>query len=86
MHVSVGSAWLPIKGRLSWISSGSVSEVWGTNNGTIYRREGISKSSPVGKKWKKIPGNLMKLDVDVMTGQVWGVDEFDNIFFRKKYT
>jgi len=82
----VGSAWEPVEGKLYWISSGSVGEVWGTNYGKIFRREGISKSSPVGTKWKRIPGKLLKVDVDVMTGQVWGVDGFKNIFFGKKYT
>ena len=47
----------------------------------IYFREGVSRSNPVGSKWRRIPGKLKQLEAG-QYGQVWGVNRVGHIYVR----
>ena len=83
MFTFVGSAgpdWMHVPHeKFAWISSGSEGEVWAvTKNHQIYRRIGITRYNPTGTSWQMVPGGLAQ--IDAYNGQVWGINEFQQIF------
>ena len=77
---SKGTNWERVDGRLVWISSGMVGEVWGVNSANeIFTRDGISKK-PSGTGWFKQNGKLKQLSA--LKNQVWGVDGNGTIWSR----
>ena len=81
-HVSAGSSWLPVDGKLVWISSGSSGKVWGINEqGNVLKREGITSDNPTGTDWQLLTEELAQ--VSVWGQQAWGVKKNNKIFFAK---
>ena len=71
--------WEHISGGLDWISSGAKGEVWGTSRTEIWKRHGISSGRPSGTGWTRVGGSLKQ--VDVFSGQTWGVSTGQEIFY-----
>ena len=61
--------------------SGPWGNVWGVNPlNQIWCRVGITWNNPQGKGWRRLPGKLKYVSVGEFGP--WGVNKFDNIFFR----
>jgi len=78
-----GTGWQLVDGALVWISVGYTGEVWGIDRGgLIWKREGISGKNHVGTIWRVVPGRLIR--VSPWKGQIWGVNEKHEIFYRNE--
>jgi hypothetical protein len=74
-----------VSGKLKYISCGEYGH-WGVNKANlIYFREGVSRSNPVGTKWRRIPGKLTQLEAG-QYGQVWGVNKRGWVYVRTGVT
>eukprot|EP00091_Calanus_sinicus_P024999 TRINITY_DN9298_c0_g1_i1.p1 TRINITY_DN9298_c0_g1~~TRINITY_DN9298_c0_g1_i1.p1 ORF type:complete len:275 (-),score=49.97 TRINITY_DN9298_c0_g1_i1:241-1065(-) len=81
---SVGQRWKRIDGALSFISVGSLGEVWGVNSGgRVYKREGVgARGSPSGTKWTEIKAPKPMKQLEVYNGVVWAIGTDDSIWYR----
>ena len=79
-----GSDWEHVDGGLVSISSGSLSEVWGTDiYGNIWSTVGITRANPAGTHhWNQVQGIMTK--VDIWKGEAWGVDKNQHVFHTVK--
>ncbi len=69
--------WIPVSGKLTAISAGSATDVWGCNSaGRIYTYTG----GPDGANpWRQVGGSLSAISV-AADGAVWGCNSADNIY------
>ncbi|MCB9492698.1 MAG: hypothetical protein H6679_00310 [Epsilonproteobacteria bacterium] len=87
-----GTSWSEVTGLLaSNITVGPDGRVWALNTTAVegghqvYYREGITASNPKGTSWSRVDGGLALLATG-LGGQLWGVNNSDNLFFRQGIT
>lgn len=78
--------WTRVGGGLTDIAVGSSGQVWGVNNtGTIFFREGISASNPMGTVWTAIDGALTQISSGA-NDALWGVNTSGQAWTRTSIT
>ncbi|EMP34308.1 Fish-egg lectin [Chelonia mydas] len=77
----VNTAWQNIPGKLSMIEVGTEGSVYGVNSaGQIYRRDGITKSNPIGTTWTQVASFLCKCKhVSYDLGLLWLINDQEKI-------
>ncbi|XP_044846165.1 fish-egg lectin-like [Mauremys mutica] len=76
-----GSRWEYVPGKLSMIEVGTEGSVYGvTSAGQVFRRDGITKSNPVGTTWTQVASficNCKHVSYDL--GLLWLITDQDKI-------
>ncbi|XP_070178986.1 lectin L6-like [Littorina saxatilis] len=82
---TVGTGWKQVHGSLKTISVGTFFVIGVNAKQQIWRRDGVTESTPGGTKWVHFPGALVDVDTTEGVCNAWGVKENGNMWMGTFY-